>query len=192
MGGFLNAVKLIFTVYGGQVTPTGSTLHGLGLVFGNVAALGFILTLLSSGVSWIMSANRGWAVAAQDGVAPPSFGVISPRCARPSVVDLVARGVATSTMYLAYWLWSGNAAKYFSVVLALSISTSAMAYLAIFSAFTRLRYSHPHVHRPFQIPGAWLVSVLTTLWALAAAVGLLWPGVGSSPADASLPARWAG
>jgi hypothetical protein len=33
---------------------------------------------------------------------------------------------------------------------------------------------------------------MTTLWAVVATVGLLWPGVGSSPADASLPTGWAG
>jgi amino acid transporter len=196
LGGFLNAVKLIFTVYGGHVTATGSTLTGAGRVLGDLVAVGFILTLLSSGVSWIMGGNRGWAVAALDGAAPRSFGVISEKYGTPVAVDLVAGSVATATMFMAYWLSSGNAAKYFSVVLGLAISTSAMAYLAIFPALTKLRYSHAHVSRPFRIAGGtpvvWLVSAVTTLWALVATVGLLWPGVGSSPADASLPTGWAG
>lgn len=196
LGGFLNAVKLIFTVYGGHATATASTLSGAGLVLGDLVAIGFILTLLSSGVSWIMGGNRGWAVAALDGAAPRSFGTISARYGTPVVVNLIAGAVATLTMLMAYWLSSGNAAKYFSVVLGLAISTSAMAYLVIFPALTRLRYSHAHVARPFRIAGGtpvvWLVSAVTTLWALVATVGLLWPGVGSSPADASLPAGWAG
>ena len=196
LGGFLNAVKLIFTVYGGHATAAGSTLTGLGKLLGDLAALGFILTLLSSGVSWIMGANRGWAVATLDGAAPRSFGVISEKFGTPLIVDFVAGAVATITMFTAYWLSSGNAAKYFSVVLGLAISTSAMAYLAIFPALTRLRYSHPHVARPYRIPGGapvvWLVSAMTTLWAVVATIGLLWPGVGSSPADASLPTGWAG
>ncbi len=196
LGGFLNAVKLIFTVYGGHATATGSTLTGVGLVLGDLVAIGFILTLLSSGVSWIMGGNRGWAVAALDGAAPRSFGTISARYGTPVVVNLIAGAVATLTMVMAYWLSSGNAAKYFSVVLGLAISTSAMAYLAIFPALTRLRYSHAHVARPFRIAGGapvvWMVSAVTTLWALVATVGLLWPGIGSSPADASLPAGWAG
>ena len=139
LGGFLNAVKLIFTVYGGHVTSTGSTLSGFGRLLGDLAAIGFILTLLSSGVSWIMGANRGWTVAALDGAAPRSFGVISEKYGTPVMVDLAAGAVATVTMFMAYWLSSGNAAKYFSVVLGLAISTSAMAYLAIFPALTRLR-----------------------------------------------------
>jgi amino acid transporter len=196
LGGFLNAVKLIFTVYGGHVTSTGSTLSGFGRLLGDLAAIGFILTLLSSGVSWIMGANRGWTVAALDGAAPRSFGVISEKYGTPVMVDLAAGAVATVTMFMAYWLSSGNAAKYFSVVLGLAISTSAMAYLAIFPALTRLRYSHARTPRPFRIPGGtpvvWVVSAMTTLWAVVATVGLLWPGVGSSPADASLPTGWAG
>jgi len=195
LGGFLNAVKLIFTVYGGHVTATGSVLRGAGAVLGDAAALGFILTLLSSGVSWLMGANRGWAVAALDGAAPRSFAVISERYGTPVTVDVVSGAVATVTMFLAYWLSSGNAAKYFSVVLSLAISTSAMAYLAIFPALARLRSSHPHATRPFRIPGgrrvAWVISAMTTLWAMVATVGLLWPGVGSSPADSSLPPGWA-
>jgi amino acid transporter len=196
LGGFLNAVKLIFTVYGGHATATGSTLTGVGRVLGDLVAAGFILTLLSSGVSWIMGGNRGWAVAALDGAAPRSFAVISEKYGTPIAVDLVAGAVATATMFMAYSLSSGNAAKYFSVVLGLAISTSAMAYLAIFPALTKLRYSHAHVSRPFRIAGGtpvvWLVSAVTTLWALVATVGLLWPGIGSSPADASLPTGWVG
>jgi hypothetical protein len=36
------------------------------------------------------------------------------------------------------------------------------------------------------------VSAVTTLWALVATVGLLWPGIDSSPANASLPTGWPG
>jgi glutamate:GABA antiporter len=194
LGGFLNAVKLIFTVYGGHVGATGSTLTGVGRLLGDLVCVGFVVTLLSSGVSWIMGGNRGWAVAALDGAAPASFGAISEKHGTPVVVDLVAGAVATATMVASYWLSSGNAAKYFSVALGLAISTSALAYLAIFPSLIRLRYSHPGVERPFRIAGgalaAWAVSVATTLWAAVATVGLLWPGVGSSPADASLPAGW--
>ncbi len=196
LGGFLNAVKVIFTVYGGHAGAAGPTLTGAGRILGDLAALGFILTLLSSGVSWIMGANRGWAVAALDGAAPRPLGTLSQRHGTPVVVALIAGVVATVTMFLAYWLSSGNAAKYFSVVLGLAISTSAIAYLAIFPALTRLRYTHARGARPFRIAGGtgvgWVVSALTTLWALVATVGLLWPGIGASPADASLPTGWAG
>ena len=54
----------------------------------------------------------------------------------------------------------------------------------------RLRYNHAHVPRPFKIPGGmaavWVVSILTTGWAIFATVVLLWPGVGTSDPNAAL------
>jgi len=196
LGGFLSSVKLIFTVYGGHVTATGSTLTGLGKLFGDLAALGFIIALLSSASSWIMGGNRGLAVAGLDGAAPKSFGIISEKYGTPLSVDIIAGVVATVTMLLAFWLSNGNTAKYFSVVLGVTISTSAVSYLAIFPALIKLRYSHAHVERPFRIPGGkpvvWGVGILTTLWATVATVALLWPGLGTSNPDSSLPAGWTG
>jgi amino acid transporter len=58
----------------------------------------------------------------------------------------------------------------FVVVLYMSISTTLVSYLLIFPAIITLRYTHPHVLRPYRIPGgnagAWVVGVVCTLWAL--------------------------
>jgi amino acid transporter len=98
-------------------------------------------------------------------------------------------------MVLAYALSSGNGSKYFSAVLGITISTTAISYCAIFPALIRLRYSHPHVRRPFGVPGgltgAWIISGITTAWAAFTTVMLLWPGLGTSNPDASLPAGFA-
>jgi len=61
----------------------------------------------------------------------------------------------------------------------------------------KLRYSHPHVHRPFRIPGGkagvWIVGGLTTFWAVLASVVVVWPGLGTNwfgqhgNPDSSLP-----
>lgn len=56
LGGFVDAIKTVFTVYGGQVTQNANgtvtaDLTGLGSVFGGLAALGFIWALLSSGAT---------------------------------------------------------------------------------------------------------------------------------------------
>jgi glutamate:GABA antiporter len=94
-------------------------------------------------------------------------------------------------MVLAFQLTSGNAGKYFTVVLSLAISTTTIAYTMIFPSLIKLRYSHPHVPRPYRIPGgmagAWIVSILTTGWAILATVALLYPGFGTSDPDSSLP-----
>jgi amino acid transporter len=80
-------------------------------------------------------------------------------------------------------------------VLGLAISTTTIAYLLVFPALVKLRYSHPHVPRPYRVPGgmagAWIVSVLTTGWAALATVALLYPGFGTSKPDDALPEGFA-
>ena len=49
LGGFIDAMKTVFTVYGGEVTKDGATLTGPARSSATHAAVGFILVLLSSG-----------------------------------------------------------------------------------------------------------------------------------------------
>ena len=200
LGGFIDAMKTVFTVYGGHVVTASdgtvtATLTGAGKVLGDIAALGFIWALLSSGTTWIMGADRAQAVAGFDGAAPRWFGVFSERWGTPIVVNLLSGIGSTLVMVLAFGLTSGDAGKYFSVVLGLAISTTTIAYLFVFPSLVKLRYSHPHVPRPYRVPGgmagAWIVSVLTTGWAALATVALLYPGFGTSDPDAALPEGFA-
>src|SRR4029078_953446 len=75
LGGFIDAIKTVFTVYGGDVVTAKdgtvtATLTGAGKVLGDVAALGFIWALLSSGTTWIIGADRAHAVPQCDGARP--------------------------------------------------------------------------------------------------------------------------
>jgi glutamate:GABA antiporter len=112
-------------------------------------------------------------------------------------VNLASGVLATIVLVLAVELTNGNTAKYFTAVLGLAISTTTISYLGIFPALAILRHKFPHLHRPYAAPGGFagtvVISGLTTLWALVASVGLLWPGALSAlpfvgdAADASLP-----
>jgi amino acid transporter len=200
LGGFIDAMKTVFTVYGGHAetakdgTVT-ATLTGAGKVLGDLAALAFILALLSSGTTWIMGADRSQAVAGFDGAAPRWFGRFSARWGTPVTVNLLSGAFSTIVMVLAFQL-TGNADKYFTAVLGLAISTTTIAYLFVFPAVIKLRYSHPHVHRPYRVPGGslgvWLAGGLCTFWAALATLALLYPGFGTSDPDSSLPDGWAG
>jgi glutamate:GABA antiporter len=200
LGGFIDAIKTVFTVYGGHIdtakdgTVT-ATLTGFGKFLGDLAAIGFILALLSSGTTWIMGADRAQAVAGFDGAAPRFFGYFSARWGTPVVVNVLSGVFSTIVMVLAFQL-TGNANKYFTAVLGLAISTTTISYLLVFPAIIKLRYSHAHVPRPFRVPGgnlgAWIAGVLCTGWAALATVALLYPGFGTSDPDASLPDGWAG
>jgi glutamate:GABA antiporter len=195
LGGFIDATKTVFTVYGGHMTKDGAVLTGAGKVLGDLMAAGFILALLSSGTTWIMGADRSQAVAGFDGAAPRSLGYFSARWGTPVVVNVLSGLCSTIVMVLAFQL-TGNANKYFTAVLGLAISTTTISYLFIFPAVIKLRYSHGHVPRPYRVPGGnvgvWLCGVLCTLWSALATAALLYPGFLTSKPDDSLPDGWAG
>ncbi len=183
LGGFLDAIKSVFTVYGGHVAADGTaTLTGFGLFLGYLMCIAFILALLSSGTTWVMGADRAQAMAALDGAAPRVLGIFSSRFGTPIAVNILSGIIASIVMVLALTLTKGNAAKYFTVVLGLAISTTTISYIFIFPAIIKLRYSHPDVPRPYRVPlgqaGAWIAGVLCTFWAIFATVVLLWPGIG--------------
>ena len=192
LGGFLDAIKSVFTVYGGHVTASGTpVLTGAGKVLGWVMAVAFILALLSSGTTWIMGADRAQAMAALDGAAPRVLGRFSARFGTPIAVNLLSGIVATAVMVMAFTITHGSAAKYFTVVLGLVISTTTISYIMIFPALIKLRYSHAHVPRPYKLPGGaagfWAVGLLCTFWAIFASIVLVYPGIGTSDPNAALP-----
>jgi glutamate:GABA antiporter len=193
LGGFIDAIKTVFTVYGGHVgaTPDATTLTGAGKVIGDVTAVAFIFALMSSGATWIMGADRAQAVACYDGAGPRILGMFSKRYGTPIAVNALSGIISSLFMILAFQLTSGSTAQYFSAALGLAISTTTVAYLAIFPALYILRRKHPNVHRPYRVPfgeaGAFIISALTFGWALLATAALLWPGLGQSDPDASLP-----
>ncbi|WP_279579562.1 APC family permease [Fodinicola feengrottensis] len=203
LGGFLDAVKAVFTVYGGSVHSDGTVeLSGAGAVFAGICAAGFIIGLLTSGVTWSMGGDRAQAVACTDGAGPAWLGKISPRFGTPVRINVLSGILSTIMMVLARVLTSGDGQKYFSAALGLAISTTFFTYIAMFPALTVLRRKLPDLPRPYQVPGgrigAWVVSSVTGLIVLFTVVVLLWPGFGvgwfgtSGSPDDSLPASFAG
>jgi amino acid transporter len=194
LGGFIDAMKTVFTVYGGQVTTNGAQLSGAGSWLGNLTAAAFILVLLSSGTTWLMGADRSQAVAGYDGAGPRILGTFSKRYGTPIVVNFLSGVVSTIVMVLAFQLSGGNAEKYFNAVLNVVLLFTTISYLAIFPALIKLRYSHPHVYRPYRVPfgmvGVWICGGLTTFWALFASLVGIFPGLGDGGLlnDKALPA----
>jgi glutamate:GABA antiporter len=183
--GFIDALGSVFVVYGGA----SGALEAL-------AAAAFVLVLFANGLTWLMGSSRTQVAASLDGAAPRSLGAISARTGTPVRATLVAGAVSTLTAAAAFAVAGDSDAKYFSVVLTLSIALLALASLPVFAALVRLRTSHAGVHRPFRVPGgrpgAWAASVLATGWCALAFAAILWPGLGTADPDASLPAGFAG
>ncbi len=193
LGGFLDAMRQVFIVYGGSTGPDGVVrLSGAGLVLGDACTVLFILTLLSSGVAWLMGTDRALAVSGYDGAAPRALGVISERFGTPVRVNLLSGLVASGVLVLAHQLVGGDPAKLFGAVLSLAVSTTLLSYLGIFPALSALRRKYPEVPRPYRVRYPRAVGWLLTALIAFATVELLLPGLGSDwfgPAYA--PSGWA-
>jgi amino acid transporter len=193
LGGFIDAMKSVFTVYGGHVAKDGAVLTGAGKVLGDAMAAGFILVLLSSGTTWLMGSDRTQAVAGYDGAAPRALGYFSTRFGTPIVVNFLSGAVSTLVMFLAFYFSGGNNEKYFDAVLNVVLLFTTLSYIVIFPTLIKLRYSHGHVHRPYKVPGGmagvWICGVLTTFWATLASIVGIFPGLGDGSLlnDTALP-----
>ena len=198
LGGFLDAIKTVFTVYGGHVTTAAdgtvtATLTGAGKVLGDLAALGVHLgaALQRDDVDHGRRprAGRGRLRRRRAALVRHVLRALGHADRRQPAV---AASFSTVVMVLAFQLTGGNAGKYFTAVLRLAISTTTISYLLVFPALVKLRYSHPHVPRPYRVPaarepGAWICSLLCTGWAALATVALLYPGFGTAHPDDALP-----
>jgi glutamate:GABA antiporter len=169
VGGFLDAVTETFSVYGGAQ----SFLLG-------VMTICFVGTLLTSGAVWMIGSDRILAVAAYDGAFPGFFGVFNRRFGTPVRVNTMSGILASIFMVVAVASFHGGTDAKFVVVLDIAISTTLISYLWVFPAVIKLRYSHPHVHRPYRIPGdlagMWLAAGLTTFWVALGSYVAVFPG----------------
>jgi amino acid transporter len=169
IGGFLDAVKETFSVYGGA----SSFLLGL-------MTICFVGTLLTSGAVWMIGSDRILAVAAYDGAFPGFFGVFNRRFGTPVRVNTMSGIFATIFMVVAVAAFNGGTNSKFVVVLDIAISTTLISYIWIFLAALRLRYTHPEVERPYRVPfglpGIWIGSLLITGWVLLGSWVAVFPG----------------
>jgi amino acid transporter len=123
LGGFLDAVKASYTIYGGAA-------H---FMYGVTCVL-FILTLMNSGAAWMMCGDRVLAVAASDGAFSPYFGAFHPKLGTPLRANLLSGVIATVFSIAAILLLNSGAASTFGVVLNIAISTTLISYILIFPA----------------------------------------------------------
>jgi amino acid transporter len=196
--GFIDAMQLVFTVYGGHVAHAADgtdvvVLEGAGKALGACAAFGFIVALATSGISWIMGADRSQAVACLDGAGPRRFGAFVEPWGTPLAINVVSGVIASVVLVGTFAVVGASEERFFAASLNLGISSTTISYMGVFPALYLLRRREADAVRPYRVPGgdrgALVVSVLTFGWALFATVDLVWPGFGKSgAADAALPA----
>lgn len=171
VGGFLAAFQSVDTVLGPIAKPLGW-----------LVALAFAITLASSGGTWIMGADRTYAISACDRTAPLALSRFSKRFGTPIAVNIMSGIVATIAMVAAILVntfGSGNITTLFRLVLGFVVSTATLAYLFIFPSFLILRYKYAHVPRTYRVPGgmigAWIVTILPLAYAAIATYFILVP-----------------
>jgi amino acid transporter len=130
----------------------------------------------------MIGSDRIQAVASYDGSWFRFFGVFNRRLGTPVRVNVLS-GIAASAFAIAaiILLKHQSTANAFTVVLDIAISTTLLSYLWIFPAALKLRYSHPHVHRPYVHPfgmtGIWISTILTTGWIALGSFEAIFPDV---------------
>jgi glutamate:GABA antiporter len=158
-------------------TAVSATLHshGLNVVF----AIMIIITLITSGAVWLEGADRTQAIAALDGAAPAWMGRFT-SFGTPIAVNLSSGVVASVMCVIVFVATHGSLASFFSIMLSLTISSTAVGYFFIFPALTILRRRYPNAARPYRVPGgavgAWAAVIITELFVVVTAITLLWPG----------------
>ena len=171
--GFMTAVAAVFTVYGGAAS-----------VMTKIAAFGFILALISSACTWLMGSDRSQAVACYDGAGPRVLGRFSAKLGTPVNVNFLSGVISTIVFVAAAKIANGSASATFDVMIGIVLTFTTISYIVIFPCLIKLRYSHPHVNRPYKVPGGivgvWICGVVCTFWAVfASLVGDL-PGLRST------------
>jgi amino acid transporter len=179
LGGFIDAIKSVFTIYGGSIADDGSaTLTGTGAILGDFCAILFILCTLSSGTTWIMGSDRALAVSGYDGAAPRYLGRFSPRFGTPVRVNVLSGLLSTAVLYGVWVVTSGGeqAQKYFFAILGIAVSTTLISYIGVFPALWRLRVKYPNHPRSFRAPWAPFLSIWLTILVVFASIQLIAPG----------------
>jgi amino acid transporter len=171
IGGFIDAVTVTFNgVYGGAA-------HALLVLM----TLGFVGALVTSGAVWMIGSDRIQAVAAYDGAFEPFFGVFNRKLGTPVRVNVLSGIASTIFCVLAIAAFNSGQDAKFKVVLTIAISTTLISYLWIFPTVLKLRYSHPHVHRPYVhpwgMPGLWVSTILVTFWIALGSFEAIFPNV---------------
>jgi amino acid transporter len=169
LGGFLDTVSTVFGVYGGA--------EGFMV---DLATVAFLITLITSGSTWMIGSDRAQAVASYDGAFFPFFGEFHPKLGTPVRMNVFSGIVATIFMIVAVNLNTSSSAATFAIVLTLAITTTLLSYLLIFPSVIRLRRRYPDVPRPYRVPGGerglWICTSLATFFVAVGAWTTVFPG----------------
>jgi len=159
-----------------------SLLHGTAQTWLNyLIGVLIVLTVVSAGGVWLQGAVRVQAVAGLDGAGPLWLGKFSRRTGTPVIMNVVSAIIGSIFVALVFLLTSGSLASFFTVMVTLVISLTALMYFFIIPAVIPLRRKYPDHQRPFRVPGGtvglWICVIFSEAIIIITAITLLWPGL---------------
>jgi amino acid transporter len=136
-----------------------------------------IIGVVASVATWIIGPTKGLLAAAKDDLLPTIFAHTSSKGA--PIPLLILQAIVVTIISGAYILLPSVEAAYIVLTQQAAILGLIM-YILLFAALIKLRYSHSHIKRPYQIPGGksivWTVGGIGIITCAAAALlGLLPP-----------------
>lgn len=132
---------------------------GLMIVFGAIGELN----------AWIIGPVKALHATTAHGDLPPIFQKVNDRNAPVNL--LLFQAIVVSLASLAF-LFMPNASSAFWILSAISVQLYLIMYFIMFLTALRLRYTQPHVERPYRVPfgkcGIWVFSLLGCISSLIA------------------------
>ncbi|KTD29817.1 APC family permease [Legionella maceachernii] len=173
----LGSLAIVIVVPNKELSVVSGLIDAYAVFFSNyhipwmtkVIAVLIILGGVSGVSAWIIGPTKGLLVAARDGSLPERLAKVN-RHGAP-VAILIAQGVIFTLLSSVFILLDSINAAYW-LLSDLSAQMALLVYVFMFSAAIKLRYSQPHKHRSYTIPGGnlmmWIVAGLGILCCLTA------------------------
>ena len=154
--------------------------HSAAKAIGYFLGVIFILQYLSSASVWTLGSARVQAVASLDGSAPRVLGKFSKQ-GTPTAMCVLMGIVGSIMCVIVFTVTKGSLYSFLGVMIALDTSLTVVVYVFVIPAMVRLRTTHPHVHRPYRVPGGaaglWVCAGITWILSVITCITLLWPGL---------------
>ena len=175
----LGSLAIVIVVPNDQLSVVSGLIDAYAIFFTNyhmawmtkVIAILIILGGVSGVSAWIIGPTKGLLVSARDGSLPEIFARVN-RHEAP-VTLLITQGIIFSLLCLVFIVFDSLNAAYW-LLSDLSAKMALLAYIFMFSAAIKLRYSQPDQPRSYKIPGKnwvmWLVAGVGILCCLTAII----------------------